>query len=499
MTATNLQINVVLGGDAIQGLDRVTQRVKKTDAAIKNATGGVNKFGTSAANTTRSVRKFSSAGVQQAGFQVGDFAVQVQNGTNVLTAFGQQGSQLAGIFGAQGAVIGAVIAIVSALGTAYMKSRDVAKSLADEVEALDDNLGNLADVTKTSEDAFRFLRKEYHDTSEEVVKLFELQKRAAEFDVANSIRKTTDALNSEFRQLIQLNSQLEEAEALSKQFVGGFQEGLGMNVGLQMLEDIAEINEQFGISNEQGQKLVILFEQLNNINAFEQPLVAANKLSEITKILSTDFASLTKAQFETIQSMINFEIQLRKTGKVTGELRNEMGLTEKESQSLADGIAGSFGESFTSIVKGTQTVKEAFRNMAMSIIDQLFQVLVVQRLVGAISGGLQQSQNPTLKALFGAPTPKGAAIGGSVQRGRPVIVGERGKELFIPASSGSIVANKNMQGSGVTINQTINVATGVQQTVRTEIASLMPQIAEATKSAVADARMRGGSFSKAFG
>ena len=392
-------------------------------------------------------------------------------------------------------MIGAVIAIVSALGTAYMKSRDVAKSLADEVEALDDNLGNLADVTKTSEDAFRFLRKEYHDTSEEVVKLFELQKRAAEFDVANSIRKTTDALNSEFRQLIQLNSQLEEAEALSKQFVGGFQEGLGMNVGLQMLEDIAEINKQFGISNEQGQKLVILFEQLNNINAFEQPLVAANKLSEITKILSTDFASLTKAQFETIQSMINFEIQLRKTGKVTGELRNEMGLTEKESSKLADGVAGSFGESFTSIVKGTQTVKEAFKNMAMSIIDQLLQVLVVQRLVGAISGGLQTN----FPSLFGAPAPKGAAIGGSVQRGRPVIVGERGKELFIPASSGSIVANKNMQGGGVTINQTINVATGVQQTVRTEIANLMPQIAEATKSAVADARLRGGSYSKAFG
>jgi methyl-accepting chemotaxis protein len=172
-----------------------------------------------------------------------------------------------------------------------------------------------------------------------------------------------------------------------------------------------------------------------------------------------------------------------------------MGLTEEESSKLADGVAGSFGESFTSIVKGTQSVKEAFKNMATSIVDQLFQVLVVQRLVGAISTGLQTN----FPGLFGQPAPKGAAIGGSVQRGRPVIVGERGKELFVPASSGSIVANKNMQGGGVTINQTINVATGVQQTVRTEIASLMPQIAEATKSAVADARLRGGSYSKAFG
>ena len=92
------------------------------------------------------------------------------------------------------------------------------------------------------------------------------------------------------------------------------------------------------------------------------------------------------------------------------------------------------------------------------------------------------------------------AIGGSVQRGRPYLVGERGAELFVPSQSGSIVPNKDISGgNGVTINQTINVSTGVQQTVRTEIASLMPQIAEATKSAVADARMRGGSYSKAFG
>ena len=497
MTATNLQINVVLTGDALQGLDRVTQGVKKTDAAIKNATGGINKFGTSAANTTRSVRKFSSAGIQQAGFQVGDFAVQVQNGTNVLTAFGQQGSQLAGIFGAQGAVIGAVIAIVSALGTAFIKSRDVAKSLSDELEALDDNLGNLINVTKTSEDAFKFLRKEYNDTSEEVVKLFELQKKAAEFDVANSIRKTTEALTKELQVVANLaKRQRDLIEIQNDQTSRTSDEVRAKN---QLATTTQLVTDKFKLQEGQAELLGIAFSKLNEVNPFEQPIQAANALSEITEILATDLDSLTKSQFETIQSMLQFEIQLRKTAVATGELKNEFGLTEKESADLANGIAGSFGDSFTSIVKGTQTVKEAFRNMAMSIIDQLFQVLVVQRLVGFISGGLQSSENPLLKGLFGAPTPSGAAIGGSVQRGRPVIVGERGKELFIPASSGSIVANKNMQGGGVTINQTINVATGVQQTVRTEIASLMPQIAEATKTAVADARMRGGTFSKAFG
>mgnify|MGYP001046668915 CR=1 FL=1 len=71
--------------------------------------------------------------------------------------------------------------------------------------------------------------------------------------------------------------------------------------------------------------------------------------------------------------------------------------------------------------------------------------------------------------------------------------------MFIPNQSGSIVPNDRLGGGGsVVVNQTINVSTGVQQTVRAEIATLMPQIANAAKSAVADARMRGGSYSKSL-
>ena len=48
-----------------------------------------------------------------------------------------------------------------------------------------------------------------------------------------------------------------------------------------------------------------------------------------------------------------------------------------------------------------------------------------------------------------------------------------------------------MQGDQIVINQTINVSTGVVQTVRAEIANLMPQITQVTTGAVIDARQRG--------
>lgn len=49
--------------------------------------------------------------IGQAGFQIQDFAVQVQSGTNALTALSQQGSQLLGVFGTGGAIAGAALTV----------------------------------------------------------------------------------------------------------------------------------------------------------------------------------------------------------------------------------------------------------------------------------------------------------------------------------------------------------------------------------------------------
>tara|TARA_A100001391_G_scaffold7940_3_gene5259 strand:- start:929 stop:2416 length:1488 start_codon:yes stop_codon:yes gene_type:complete len=494
--ANNLQINVNVGGNALSQLQAVEQRIRKTDTAVKTATGGFNKFGTSAANTTRSVRKFSSAGIQQAGFQVGDFAVQVQNGTNVLTAFGQQGSQLAGIFGAQGAVIGAVIAIVSALGTAYMKSRDVAKSFTEELDELSDSVKDLSGFALSNFERFDHLQKKFGEVTEEVEKLFEAQKQLAQFELQNQLQKTITALKEELSVVDNLARRQQKAdEAQSKR------KDEQVKAERSLRQALREVSAEFEISKQQAELLGASFAKLSELNPFTQSVEAAKEVQQIFDIISTkSLEDMSVAQREVAENLLRLREAFLEAGFVIDQIGqkavNTVGITAEQAKNLADGIAGSFGSAFTDVVKGTKSVKEAFRNMAASIIDQLFQVLVVQRLVGFISGGLQKKFPNVFGTGGGTST---AAIGGSQQRGRPVIVGERGKELFIPASSGSIVANKNMQGGGVTINQTINVTTGVQQTVRTEIASLMPQIAEATKTAVADARMRGGTFSKAFG
>jgi hypothetical protein len=48
------------------------------------------------------------------------------------------------------------------------------------------------------------------------------------------------------------------------------------------------------------------------------------------------------------------------------------------------------------------------------------------------------------------------------------------------------------------VNQTINIDTGVSQTVRAEVMSMMPRIKSETIQAMIDGKRRGNSISKAF-
>lgn len=180
------------------------------------------------------------------------------------------------------------------------------------------------------------------------------------------------------------------------------------------------------------------------------------------------------------------------------QLADDLNISLQDVQSTAMGIESSMESAFMSMIDGTTSAKDAFRSMARDIIAQLYRVLVVQRMVGSF----EKDGGGILGAAFSAFT--GKASGGSVMAGQPYMTGESGRELFVPSQNGRILSpaqTKALSGGGgeIVVQQTINISTGVQQTVRTEIKSMLPQIAEASKAAVLDARRRGGNFSAAFG
>ena len=57
------------------------------------------------------------------------------------------------------------------------------------------------------------------------------------------------------------------------------------------------------------------------------------------------------------------------------------------------------------------------------------------------------------------------AEGGAVRGGMPITVGERGRELFVPNTSGTIVPNHDLAGSGmnITFNIQANDVRGIKE------------------------------------
>lgn len=180
-----------------------------------------------------------------------------------------------------------------------------------------------------------------------------------------------------------------------------------------------------------------------------------------------------------------------------GELQQYLKMQDLKDQRLqesteklkrfADDMGMAFGNAFENAILTGKKLSDTLRDLANDILRLVMRQTITNPMADAISGAIGN--------FMGA-----RADGGPVSGGGTYMVGERGPELFVPNTSGMIVPHEALQagGSGVVVQQTINVTTGIQQTVRAEILNLMPQIANAAKSAVADAKMRGGSYSAAM-
>jgi hypothetical protein len=173
---------------------------------------------------------------------------------------------------------------------------------------------------------------------------------------------------------------------------------------------------------------------------------------------------------------------------------------ERDKQQVRiDQIGDAFGDMLMNVVDGTMKADEAFKSFMSSILKQLYQEMAIDPAVSFLKsfladGGVMSRGRLTAFANGGVvngPTvfPMANGMG---------LMGEAGPEAIMPLKRGPDGKLGVEGGGGVTVVQNINVSTGVQQTVRTEIKSLMPQIAEASKAAVADAKRRGGSYGRNF-
>jgi hypothetical protein len=229
------------------------------------------------------------------------------------------------------------------------------------------------------------------------------------------------------------------------------------------------------------------------IDFIAQNVAANTSLTESQNALNAALAA-NAIGFEDYQAaMALLSLEQARTLPLFGDFENGM-------LSMADNIGGALAD----MSQGAQLTFRDFQKMidafVRDMIAQAIKLLIVNAILRAMGVPLRYDGS-------GFKAGKGTAFGGEIQesatggamsRGRPYLVGERGPELIIPASSGTIKnahdTRNAMKGGATVVNQTINVETGVSQTVRAEMLSLLPVIKQDTLAAVADGKRRGGSF-----
>ena len=145
--------------------------------------------------------------------------------------------------------------------------------------------------------------------------------------------------------------------------------------------------------------------------------------------------------------------QVKNAKSQLNELQDPVNILTQSANTMGD----AFGEAFKGIVTGSMTAQEAlagmlqrvadsFIDMATDMLTQYVKLILMQTVLNALGGPSFGSSpvgsqgNPL--GMGGALPLNGMATGGRPKTGEPIIVGERGPEIFTPDSSGSIGSNR---------------------------------------------------------
>jgi phage-related minor tail protein len=159
-------------------------------------------------------------------------------------------------------------------------------------------------------------------------------------------------------------------------------------------------------------------------------------------------------------------------------------------------LEGSFGAGVeragalleNSLIRAIRTGKLGFEDLkkvALSVMAEIA-ASAIRSGIGAIlnggqsggTGGLLTAASSVLGSLIGLP---GRATGGPVSPGRAFVVGERGPEIFVPTSSGSIGQVPSSGARDVRISIAVNAPAGAAPDM---LARSSRQVARAVRNAL---------------
>ncbi|MFP2365655.1 tail protein (tape measure) [Enterobacter ludwigii] len=338
---------------------------------IGELTGRLYDMKTGVENGAKGTGSWKSS-MQQAGYQVQDFIIQVQGGQSALVAFAQQGSQLAGAFGPGGAIVGSIIALSSVLAGVLITSLNGGKNAMD---ALKDAAEAMDKVITVSQNGVAALSDKYANLARTNAEAATILRNQAMIEYNAAIAKIPKSINDASNSIVGFTDKLKTS------FVGG-------------IASIDEFNKNLSTVGVTADTYSKAMEQARNAGA--KFTVNANAIQNTVTTLADKFGVSEQRAFELSKQLS--EVANNPTPEALQRLVLELQSTESSTKSGADAIRTFLGP-LTELVRvageaqinlsGMKTEVDNLTSGQKNLIKQSERNLALSKLQGEARARLQ--------------------------------------------------------------------------------------------------------------
>jgi len=310
---------------------KTAQAVTQVEAATQKAERQMDNMEAAAMRGRGGFRAMRGS-TAQLGMQIQDMAVQAQMGTNSLIILGQQGPQIASLFGPGGAILGAFIAIgaaVANMALGFGKAKDEGDKLADAMGAV--------------ELAFERAENGSYGLSQRIKELADRSQELARVEMALGIANARVQLQEAEGQMVRsFDSIIERAEVATQQFEK-FKQATPNEQNTQMefggvREELENLTERFGLTREQALSLATAFNRFQENKSEE----SFQGLSDVVRGLATSTQTANPELAEFFRTFLDADVAARDAAEIlkifNGQTEITGSKTEESTKALMDSI-----------------------------------------------------------------------------------------------------------------------------------------------------------------
>jgi tape measure domain-containing protein len=242
----------------------------------------------------------------------------------------------------------------------------------------------------------------------------------------------------------------------------------------QLLETARDLGKEELTQSERLQQLLDSYTDLDSsIRSYVQGQIDAVKADERRR---ESIALMVENQIYQAKEEKRIQEERRQSIAEIVEVEKQKLIKQKESfkelQNAVEGFSRNATNAFVDFAFGAET---SFKSMVDTMLRELARLTIQKSIMDPLVNSLSESFSGG-GGFFSFLT--GRASGGNVNAGQPVVVGEAGREVFVPSAAGTVIPN------GKTGGQVNNVSIVINEGSRQENGQDSSKMAKAIEQAV---------------